>query len=355
MQKYVSLKPVLKLKPQPQFIMLLGERSNGKSYCTKEHVLKEYKKNGTRFIYLRRYQIETKPSYVEGYFRDAPIRQIFDEWEFVTCYRGGVYLARMNDDGKTERGDLIGYTAWLSGESHFKSQNFNDVSDVIFEEFITSDGYIYDEVRKLESFISTVARRRSIRVFLIGNTISRLCPYFSEWGLTFIPKMEQGTVRVCEHHTDQVDESGNPVVVRIAVYFCENSGNNSKMFFGATSKMITTGAWQTKAYQHLPYRYRECSSLYSMLYEYREFCFKIEALKTPSGLCLFIHPHTAKRDGFRIVTDRPTIDPKSSRDFTTVSRGDVLIRRLYDSGKVYFSDNLTGEDFHSILADKGEF
>lgn len=354
MQKYFTLKPLMKINPPWQFAVLIGERSNGKSYAVKNHVLREYKKNGTRFIYLRRYQIETKPSYVEGYFRDAPVGQIFsDEWEFITCYRGGIYLSRYNEEtGKTDRGDLVGYTAWLSGETHFKSINYNDVTSIIMEEITTADGYLYNEVQKLESFVSTVARRRAIRVFLVGNTISRLCPYFSEFGID-VKSIKQGTISIYDHETDQKDDKGNPVVVRVALCFCENSGNNSKMFFGTSSKMITSGAWQTKSYPHLPFRYRECRPIYAMLYEYKEFVFKFEVLKTPAGLCVFIHPHTTSKEGFRMITDRPSIDMKHSREFSTLVKGDALVKTLYDYGKVYYSDNLTGEDFHSIIADKG--
>ena len=354
MQKYVSIKPLLKIRPAWQFALLLGERSNGKSYAVKTHALQEYKKNRTRFIYLRRYQIETKPSYVEGYFRDAPVSQIFgDEWDFLTCYRGGIYLTRTNEEtGKVERGDLVGYTAHLSGETHFKSVNYNDVNNIIMEEVTTPDGYLYNEVQTLMSFVSTVARRRAIRVWLVGNTISRLCPYFTEFGLN-VKNMKQGSIEIFEHETDQTDEKGDPVKVRIAVYFCENSGNNSKMFFGVSSKMITSGVWQTRSYPHLPYRYRKCQKIYSLLYEYKEFVFNFEVLKTPGGLCVYIHPHTTKKDGYRIITDRPSISAKSTRDFATISKGDALVKSLYDLGKVYYSDNLTGEDFHSIISDKG--
>ncbi len=351
-QKYVSIKRLLNLNWE--YAMLLGERSNGKSYACKEYVLKRYKETGERFIYLRRFQLETKPSYVEGYFKDAPVRQIFDDYDSIVAYRGGIYLARYDEKtGKTVRGDLVGYTAHLANEVHFKSQNYNDVTTVLFEEFITSEGYLYRECEKLSSFVSTVARRRRIKVFLIGNTISRLCPYFSEWGLHNIPRQKQGTIETYEHHTDQVDEDGNPVTVRIAVYFCENSASNSKMFFGVSNEMVTKGTWQTRAYPHLPYRYRECNSLYYMLYHYKEFIFKIEVLRTPDrSHVLFVHPHN-KLEDVRTVSD--TVDPRPyvTVDFRPVNKGDKVIQLLWKDGKVFYSDNLTGSDLESIIADKG--
>lgn len=362
-QKYYSLKPLLKAAPDAQYYMLLGERSNGKSYQCKEYVLKRYKETGERFIYLRRYQVEAKISYVEGYFRDAPVSQIFDKWEFITAWRGGIYLARNNEEtGKVERGDLIGYIGHLSGEGHFKSQNYNDVTTILFEEFISREGYLFREHELLESYVSTVARRRAIRVFLVGNTISRLCVYFSEWGLSFIPKMQQGEVRICEHKTDQTNEDGSPVIVKIAVQFCENSGNNSKMFFGTSSSMTTTGAWQTREYPHLPYKYRECKSVYTVMYQYKEFAFKLELLKTPKReYIVFVHPHNDINYDYasngeippRTVSEIYDPSPLFTRELRPVLKGDKIILQLWKDGKFYYSDNLTGSDIESIVNDKG--
>lgn len=352
-QKYVSIKNMLK-KPW-EFGILLGERSNGKSYAVKEHVLKNFRDTGGRFIYLRRYQIETKPAYIDGYFRDAPVSQIFDDWESVTAYRGGIYLTKYDEEtGKDIRGDLIGYSGYLSNETHYKSQNYNDVTDIIFEEFVTADGYLFREVEKLLSFVSTVARRRRIRVWMVGNTISRLCPYFSEFGLHNIPKQEQGTIEFYEHETDQVDDDGSPVKVRIAVYFCENSGKNSKMFFGTSSDMITKGTWQTRAYPHLPYRYRECNSLYAIQYKYKEFLFKFELLRTPQREhIIFIHPHNNLDETLRTITDGVDARPYFTKEFRVINKGDKVLSQLWKDGKVYYSDNMTGSDIESIIADKG--
>ena len=351
-QKFVSIKPLLKL--DFQYALLVGERSNGKSYAVKEHVLKNFKNTGGRFIYLRRYQIEVKPSYIDGYFRDAPVSQIFDDYDTITSYRGGIYLTRYDEElGKDVRGDLIGYSGFLSNETHYKSQNYNDVTDIIFEEFITADGYLYREVEKLLSFVSTVARRRRIRVWLIGNTLSRLCPYYSEFGLRFVRDMTQGEIRTCEHTTDQVDENGDPVKVKIAVYFCENASKNSKMFFGTISDMITKGTWQTRAYPHLPYKYRECKKIYALQLKYKEFIFKFEVLKSPKGEPLiFVHPHKPLED-IRTISD--VRDPRIyyTQNFRVLTKGDKLFDLLWKDGKVYYSDNLTGSDIESILADKG--
>lgn len=354
--KYVSIKKLI--DADYQYNILLGQRSNGKSYAVKQHVLTNFWKTGKRFVYLRRYQLEVKASDAEAYFRDAPVEAITGgEYSMVTIYRGGVFLSKMDEAGKVIRGKQCGYVAYLSNETHFKSQNFNDVSDVIYEEFITDQGYLYREPEKLESIISTIARKRKIKVWLIGNTISRLCPYFSEWGLIRIPKQEQGTIDVYEHLTDQVDEdTGDPVTIRIAVYFCEQTANTSKMFFGSSAGMITKGTWQTRSYPHLPYHYKDCQKLYELIYKHLEFTFKVEALKSKDKgeYMAFVHPHNDPDYEGRIISDQASPSPLVTRKLDPVRKGDLLLRMCFSSGKVFYSDNLTGADWEACLAD-GDF
>lgn len=88
----------------------------------------------------------------------------------------------------------------------------------------------------LTDLVSTIARRDSVRVFMIGNTINRLCPYFTEWELSHVKEQAQGTIDIYTHSTNQIDEEGQPIEIVIAVEYCANSGKNSQMFFGKNRK-----------------------------------------------------------------------------------------------------------------------
>ena len=47
--------------------------------------------------------------------------------------------------------------------------------------------YLHDEPNKLLNFYSTVDRKRgTTKLWLVGNTITRVCPYIQEWGLNDI-------------------------------------------------------------------------------------------------------------------------------------------------------------------------
>ena len=280
-QKYVDLSKFE--KAGYPYSMVLGARSNGKSFWVKRFCLSSAFRDPThKFVYLRRYQIESRAADVEGYFRDAPVSEITNGmYTKIMVYRGVIYFGSIDPEtGKNIKGQEAGYSAYLSNEQHFKSQNFNDVQEIIFEEFIAeNNGYLFREHEKLQSFISTVARKRKIRVWMIGNTISRVCPYFSEYQLQGILTQKQGTIDVYEHHTDQINEDGSPVIVRIGVYLTEQPDNTSKMFFGAFSKMTTGGKWQTREYPHLPYHYRDCKKAYNVILKHDNFLFNIEIIK----------------------------------------------------------------------------
>lgn len=351
-QKYYSIDKIKKL--DCEYNILLGERSNGKSYAVKQNALIEAWNDGILFVYLRRWQLETKANIVESYFSDAPVKAITSgKCNCISVYRNECFFANMDDSGTITRIKKCGRVMYLSGAEHYKSMSFPNYGNIIFEEFITDGGYLYDETKLLFGLVSTVARRKKIKVWMIGNTISRLCPYFSEWELKNIPKQEQGTIEIYERYTNQIDENGNQIVIKIAVEFCENSGNNSKMFFGASQQMITNGAWETHPQPHLPKKYNEYEKLYSVLVEYNNLSYIIDVLKD-DNLLLYVYPFTHKnKSPKRIVTEKFSDSPFTTPLLTELCKGDKIILDLIKRGKICFSDNLTGSEFLSILKEKG--
>jgi hypothetical protein len=348
-QKYYRLDKIL--KTDAQYYLLLGERSNGKSYAVKEYALRQAWNEGKMLVYLRRWQLETKTEMVESYFSDSPISAITGgECSCVSVYRGEIYASNVDDEGKIVRVRKLGRTMYLSGETHYKSMSMKDFENIVFEEVITDSGYLFDEVNKLMSLVSTIARRRAIKVFLIGNTISRLCPYFSEWGLRNIPKMQAGDIETYDFSTSQIDDDGNAVTVRIAVEFCENSGKNSKMFFGQSTDMITTGAWQTKEYPHLRGRLKDYTELYRARFEHSGLAVNAVLLCGDDNVFVYCYPATKDRQkNQRIIGDLFDLSILYTEKMTSITKGDKLLFALINLNKVVFSDNLTGSDFFNIL------
>lgn len=373
-QKYYRLNKILEKKAD--YNMLLGERSNGKSYSVKECILWEAynecdyekwinknvkeKKVRYQFAYLRRWREEIKTRDVESYFADMPIKEITnDEYDTVQCYRNDIYFAKTEDDGKIIRGKQIGSCFALTSATHYKSLSFPLIGNIVFEEFLTKFGYLPREVDNLLDILSTVARRDYVRVFLIGNTISRMCPYFDEWQLTHVKTQKQGTIEIYKQPTNQIDEdTGENIVVTIAVEYCESSGNNTKMFFGDKSKMITTGVWESEVYPHLDDNINTYKIYYKVLYKYNSFVFVINLLKDKNGLpFVFVYPrNNSDAKGIkRIVSDEFSSDKLTTLYLTSVTKYDNILIELINNKKVVFSDNLTGTEFYQILKERGRF
>lgn len=364
-QIYYRLERILKYGAQ--YVILLGERSNGKSFAVKEKCLEEAVNDGKLFMYLRRWRADISTAQIEGYFEDMSdtIKKITDnEYDRIIAYQSRIFLGFFNTNtGKVEKGTRIGDYAYLSGETHFKSIAYPYTHNIIFEEFITNQGYLPKETNLLMSFISTVLRRRKGTVYMIGNTISRQCPYFDEWQLTHIPKMEQGSIDIYNYHTDQIDEEGEPVIVKIAVEFCDNHSNNSSMFFGTSSKMITTGVWDTYSKPHLPKRLETYTMLYNLLYVYQMYAWRVCLLydEKINHLFVYVYPYTKKIDedyyaNNRIVGDM--LDNKiypmwSQRIGKGFNRPERIITELFNIKHICYSDNLTGTEFEQMVKNNG--
>lgn len=331
------------------YMVLYGMRSNGKSYAVKEYTLRRAYEAGEGFVYLRRWSEDIKTKDVAAYFDDMPISNITSgEWDSVTAWQGYFYFSTCGDDGKIKRSAKpIGRYCSLNQAERYKSQVFN-AERIIYEEFLTDKIYLGSSIKPepdiLLQFVSTVARDRNIQVFLIGNTISRVCPYFTSWGLTGVMQQKPGTIDI--YHL-----RGENGVVDIAVENCEVVARDSKMFFGNTSKQIINGEWEVMECPKLekPQEYYEI--LYEIMVRSDSFKYILKLLYDPEtgGSCVFIYPSTTDRKVKRIITDKFSTDPFVSNGLKPDIRAEALMLRLFAENKVCYSDNLTGTDFRQVI------
>lgn len=357
MANYYNITNLLKTKAQ--YMMLLGQRANGKSYQVKDvmlhdanepyvikNILERSYEGDVKFIYLRRWKEDIKAKSVEAYFGDMPIKKITKgKYDSVVAYNGFLYYANRDKNGDIKKGKEIGRYCALNEYERYKSQTFIGYEYIAYEEFITDGLYLYEEPRQLQQFVSTVARNRPITVFLIGNTLSRVCPYFSEWCLDGVLRQRIGTIDVYHHHMD--DGS----VIDIAVEYCANAtGVKNTMFFGQTAKQIVSGEWDTVDVPKLPKSQDAYEKVYEVLVEYQKFKFVMELLveKMEGGVIVFIYPLTSKREIRRKLTTEFSDDIFTSARLDTSKKPELMISECFKLGKVCYSDNLTGSDFKHV-------
>lgn len=349
-QKYYNTKAINKL--DWDYAIVLGGRSTGKSYAIKkERIINSINNPETgRFILLRRYELDIKTDLIERYFSDMDVSLLTNkEYDCISVYQKKIYLSNTLENGKIERGRVIGYVRALSQDEHYKSGIYTDCSDVIYEEFVSNNYYLPKEPYRLLQFISTVARRNKIKVWMIGNTISRVCPYFSEWQLRNIPRQKAGTIEIYTHKSRN-EEDGKQLDIKIAVEYTENGGKIGGMFFGSAGEHIDGGAWVSEDKPHLPKK-RDCyTKMHNMIVEYSNFRFYCEFLiDNRNGACVwYIVPKTTEvQSNTRIISDKLTVNPLYTIGFIPLSKQEDIAFSYLKSGNICYSDNLTGTDFEN--------
>lgn len=346
---YYTLKDILKEKCE--YNIILGERAPGKSYAAKKESLEYAFKTGTASLALvRRFEDDIKNAAMTEYFNDnnlnhgAPgdIKKITGGlYTDVACIRGELYFCNKDPEtGKYIQGQKCGRVFALNIDLRYKSRQFPEVHDIIFEEFVTNQYYLRDEPMRFQQLVSTILRKREGRVFMIANTISRVCPYFQDWGLRNIPKMQPGQI---DRYT--IDDT------EIAVEMSPSRKEKSRMFFGRASKAIQGGQWETDNFPDLPKRYRDYDLLYSVYVEAAGFIFKLDLLIDEEGeRIIFCYPFTKSiKEQIPVITDRFSADPMVRPFLLRRIPAERAIADLISLRKICYSSNLTGSDFTAAL------
>lgn len=359
--------------------ILYGERSNGKSYQVKHKkgvlpylhdsvsysrsyknkndIIESNIKAGTRFIYLRRQKEEISSEKVIQYLADIDIMGLTnDKYNCFDIYKKGIYLAVYdNDTGKTKRYEKIGYVMSLSTEQNYAGASYLDVHDIIFEEFMTRTVYLANEPDKLMNLYSTVDRKRgTTRLWLCGNSISRVCPYLEDWGLMkLIRDLKQGDIKTTWVSTGQQDEEGNDIEVLLAIEFCKSTGRSS-FVIGKHANMLNKGEWQSDPQPHLSDSYKNYKVLYRIGFQYKSFKFIGEYLLDKNyNTCWYIYPYE-KEFKKNLIVFSDTIKESNywQRDiYNTTFKNDKLRELLstFKENKIFYATDLVGTDFKQAI------
>lgn len=339
--------------------IIFGERSNGKSYQVKHKkgVLK-YLRTGKRFILMRRWKEETTTEKIEQYFADVDVSKLTDgKYNCITMYRKQLFLSFYDiETCKTKRGEKIGYVVALSTEQNYAGASYLDVEDVIFEEFMSRSEYIANESDKLMNFRSTVDRKRNVvKLWLVGNSISRVCPYINDWDLHhIITNQKQGTIETVEIPTGSYDDNGNEITLKCAIEYCQPTGQTSYAI-GKHKDMLNKGSWQSDPQPNLPKSYKDYKVLFRFMFLYKSFKFCSEYLidKETSEVCWFIYPYKGEINEHTIVfSDMIKVSKYWQRDIYNTNFNNEKLNRLFKTfreSNIFYASDLCGTDFKQVI------
>ena len=355
--KFYSLDNIL--ATNSHYNLIIGERSNGKTYACLEYGLKNYfNKNKEQFAIVRRWQDDFRgkrgATMFDGHVQNGVIKSLSNgKWDGVYYYSGRWYLSKYDKetDKKIIDNEPFAYAFSISSMEHDKSTSYPMITTIIFDEFLTRGMYINDEFVSFMNVISTIVRHRTnIKIFMLGNTVNMYSPYFSEMGLTHIKDMKQGTIDTYTYGDSEL---------RVAVEYCSSTnkdGKPSDVYFAFDNpklNMITGGAWELDIYPHLPTKYLPKEVIFYYYIKFDDELLQCEVIKHEDILFTFIHRKTT-----------PIKDEKKSLIFSTdysprynwrrhinkpVDKLGEKIFKFYVNDKVFYQDNEVGEIVRNYL------
>lgn len=173
--------------------MVIGPRGVGKTFGLRMQCIRDFLKDGSRFVEVVRFKTELS-GVADGYFNRLQDMPDFDGYLFKTDARYG-YIAKIpeSEDSKPTW-NLLCYFCALSDAQRLKKRTFDKVRRIIFDESVleTSDryhSYLPNEFGVLANLIDTVSRERADtesirpRVYLLGNACDLSNPYFIHYGV----------------------------------------------------------------------------------------------------------------------------------------------------------------------------
>lgn len=329
------------------YLMVFGQNCAGKSFQAKEEAIINHALKGKRFFYLRRMVDEINQDKATLYFSDTPVNEYTKgQWDGIEAFRGLLYFYRINEDGKKERSSYIGAYDSLYNWQKIKSVAWVDFDFIIFEEFIAANYYLEDECTVLQKAVSAIFRDHKGVVLMLGNSISRNVPYFKNWTPNVF-KQKPGTIAKYHYH----DEAGEGNDIDVAIEYTGHIEGTGKMFFGRASKTIMAGEWDVVEEPKLPKDKDIYENVYELLLQTSNFAFVLQLLIDPydGARLLYVYPFTGKRKLQRTITDQFSADPFTTSGFKD-NRPEQYMRECIRTNKACFSDNLTANDFRSVVA-----
>lgn len=350
---YFTVDDLKKVRSDAQYVFLLSNRNCGKSYATKSLCLQEaYNniRNGhcyRQLAYMRRFDIDIKDSTCEPYFADMPVQEITNnEFTFISVYHKDIYFATRDEKtGRTLRHVKIGHCFPLSGAEHFKSLMYPDIYSIILEEVVSQNNdYLFNEPEQFQQAVSSILRDKpNCHAYLIGNTLSRMCPYYNDFGLKDSDNIDVGQTRV--YHIDEA---------KIVVHRCEPVNYESKMYFGRARRNIVEADYITITCPHLPKKLSAYNINHKCVLEYDSFRYFLRLLTDPDTGKVFWYCEpltTPLKDGTRIISNKWHDTIYHSYNFRGLTAQETAaFSLLIRDNLIVFSDNLTGTEFTNIIS-----
>ena len=339
------------LKKNALYNVIIGERSNGKTFAVGEKALKDFAEQGQQLGLIRRWDVDfigkRGQTTFDALVNEGKVKKYFgDKWNNISYYSSRWYLSKVDRElNKRVLDDIpFCYGFALNTAEHDKSTSYPNIKNILFDEFLSRNGYLPEEFVIFQNVLSTIIRHRDdVKIFMCGNTVNKYAPYFKEMGLTNIEKMKQGTIDVYTYGNSELT---------VAVEFSDTPQKKKKSdkyfaFDNPQLQMITRGAWEIALYPHLPEKYTDKDVLFTYFIEFEDNMLQCEIIRKGHNFFTYIHRKTSKLkfpDKDIFFTQNYAINRNFIRKIT---KPKLEIHRkilsFFEKDKVFYQDNDVGE------------
>lgn len=352
MSDYYSYKKIDGL--HATYNLIIGQRSNGKTYGMLKKIVDEYIKTGTPSAYVRRLDEQIKPTQLEDLFNpliEYIAERTKDKYNGVSYWRNRYYMIKNETlpDGSTKRvakdSKPFCRTYAINTAETTKGADAGKVRYVCFDEFMTRKYYLANEFIMFQNLLSSIIRNRDgVQIYMLANTVNKYCPYFKDMGLKDVADMEQGSINLY---------SVGKTKTTIAVEYCSMSKASEKVskyyaFDNPQLDMITSGAWEIALYRHSPPSLHEYDIIKSFFIVYSDKIVQGDIYNYKDYPIIFFHPKTTElQHPERDIIYYEDIYDGNPLHMMTLAGGQTkaqkLIEYLIKSNRTFYSDNTCGE------------
>ena len=159
--KFYSLDKIL--ETNSQYNIIIGERSNGKTYAALKKSLYDYCKYGYELAIIRRWGEDFKGKRGQQMFAalvsDGLVEEFTGgEWTGISYYASKWYLNRRDEETEKiiKSDEPFAYGFSLASMEHDKSTSFPKVRNIVFDEFLSRQKYLPDEFVLFMNVISFI-------------------------------------------------------------------------------------------------------------------------------------------------------------------------------------------------------
>lgn len=365
-------------------------RNRGKSYEVTTQLIADAYYDKKLFGYIRRNDATIYD--VEQYFADKHqfISDMTDgKYVGITKKAGklvfyGEEINKESGEVKRKIGDDCGYFFALSRQRSYKSLQYPEVFNLLYEEVMTDGNYLQAEPEKLMNLYSTVIRggkpREECRMWLVSNTVSAVNPYSQSWGIYF-SRNKPGDIRLSKLYLQSYNKEGEEDYYFIASHYLVNKNDLKPEDLKKTKgrNRIKTGIASNKWDELQLFTTIDLSfmkpfkPLDTAVFELDDMMIQCDIIEVPENvldvyqqdedeyddplvfsknmmpIAYFRRKTSEIKAGTRTYSNNANrFNVYTTRGFRIKYKIDIVIKELYDRGWIVGADNLTMNDFRTI-------